>query len=313
MKMAQLLQRRGIQISTSTVRRRLLAFRTQSSTIGQNSMFAKSLVTSRVRRYLPRLIRCHKQLSTVRIHKSVLQMGFPCSYSTVARALKADPGLLFSHPRPRQYMTRAHKAQRLLWAQETINADIDWRNVFFADEKVWLVEGPSRRTRVWSIKQDGPPILPRRGDRKKALHVWGCFSAGHAPDLVMVDGPFNSAQYCHILATALPAQGSVLYHDRHPVHSSRETKGWIEARNLDARLLPPRGADLNPIENLWGILSRRVFDGMNSYSSVDALHAAVNAAWASVQRDTALRANLVDSMARRLTAVVDRNGGPADV
>jgi hypothetical protein len=83
-------------------------------------------------------------------------------------------------------------------------------------------------------------------------------------------------------------------------------------QGLRAALFPAKAADLNPIENVWSILSRRVFAGTKTYADAASLLTAINAAWASFQADKALRARLVESMTDRLEQVVKRKGGSAD-
>ncbi|KAG3078758.1 hypothetical protein PI124_g19736 [Phytophthora idaei] len=70
---------------------------------------------------------------------------------------------------------------------------------------------------------------------------------------------------------------------------------------------PARSPDLTPIENLWAILSRTVYNnGKKHYSSVAELRAAVLAAWDAV--DEATLAKLVDSMPKRLVGMLDKKG-----
>ena len=44
-------------------------------------------------------------------------------------------------------------------------------------------------------------------------------------------------------------------------------------------LLPPKSADLNTIENIWGILSRRVYAETITYYNTQSLFAAIKAGW----------------------------------
>jgi hypothetical protein len=81
---------------------------------------------------------------------------------------------------------------------------------------------------------------------------------------------------------------------------------------MQATLFPPRGADLNPMESLWGILSRRVYAETKTYDSTQSLLAAIKAAWVSLQADRALRAKLAYSMPSRLEQVIERKGLCAD-
>ncbi len=146
--------------------------------------------------------------------------------------------------------------------------------------------------------------------------MWGAFSQHQAPKLQPVSKHMDSAEYCDVIESGLlpiwPTRTHTLYHDRLTAHTSRATQQWLSAHRLRARLLPPKGADLNPIENLWGIMSGRVYKDTKTYDSVESLRTAVTGAWASVQQDEGLRSRLVGSMVDRLRQVVGRKGQCAD-
>jgi transposase len=80
--------------------------------------------------------------------------------------------------------------------------------------------------------------------------------------------------------------------------------------HLPVVLLPPKSADLNPIENLWALLSREVYGEMKTYDSAQALIAEIQAACGRVQENRLLRRNLVGNMPERLQAVLEAKGGP---
>ena len=44
--------------------------------------------------------------------------------------------------------------------------------------------------------------------------------------------------------------------------------------------------DLNPMENLWGIMSRRIYGNGHQYSTVEDLKKSVQTAWRSISTET---------------------------
>ncbi|CAK9801726.1 Transposable element Tc3 transposase [Anthophora plagiata] len=64
---------------------------------------------------------------------------------------------------------------------------------------------------------------------------------------------------------------------------------------------------LNPIENLWGILTRKVCGNCKQYSTINELWKAVNEAWSSIQED--ILQSLISSMPHRIFEIIRRNGG----
>lgn len=69
---------------------------------------------------------------------------------------------------------------------------------------------------------------------------------------------------------------------------------------------PSKSPDLNPIENLWAILSRRVYPNGKQYDSVALLKAALFEAWEAIP--VALLASLIESMPRRCVEVLVKKG-----
>ncbi|CAK9809351.1 Transposable element Tcb1 transposase [Anthophora plagiata] len=70
---------------------------------------------------------------------------------------------------------------------------------------------------------------------------------------------------------------------------------------------PPQSPDLNPIEHLWGLLKRSVANFEPGSRSSLQLWADVVLAWQNIQREQCR--NLVDSMPRRIKAVIKAKGG----
>lgn len=79
---------------------------------------------------------------------------------------------------------------------------------------------------------------------------------------------------------------------------------------LRCRILdwPARSLDLNPIENLWGMLVRKVYVNNRQFNDIDSLKEAIFHVWDTIALHP-LRV-LVYSMPRRYTAVLEKRGGP---
>jgi len=70
---------------------------------------------------------------------------------------------------------------------------------------------------------------------------------------------------------------------------------------------PDKSPDLNPVDNLWGILARKVYGHGKQYKNKQELIAAVIIAWSSIPIETLQ--TLIRSMKDRIFIVICRLGG----
>ena len=91
------------------------------------------------------------------------------------------------------------------------------------------------------------------------------------------------------------------------VHKARSIQNWFGENGVEYLDWPARSPDLNPIEHLWGELERRLRARPNRPTSVPDLTNALVAEWKQVP--TALFQRLVESLPRRVEAVIAAKGG----
>lgn len=103
------------------------------------------------------------------------------------------------------------------------------------------------------------------------------------------------------------------------VHNSRTTRQWlVEHPEIVALDWPVKGADMNPIENLWGHLVVALNKSRNEQglpfhardaNGADELYALVNSEWQKLMRNETYIESLIESMPRRLQEVINEEGG----
>jgi transposase len=84
-------------------------------------------------------------------------------------------------------------------------------------------------------------------------------------------------------------------------------KEFIAKKGILSLEWPGNSPDLNPIENLWAIMGSKIND--KKPSSKRELHSSLENVWYNEISDDYLK-NLIESMPRRIKAVLKNKGGP---
>ncbi|KAJ4450679.1 hypothetical protein ANN_02108 [Periplaneta americana] len=96
--------------------------------------------------------------------------------------------------------------------------------------------------------------------------------------------------------------------DNHPIHTANRIQRWFaRRRDVDSVNWPPNSPDMNPIQNLWAAV-KRILSCKPLLRTPEELWDRVLDAWEEMAKNSHLFHNLVDSMPRRMRAVVDAGG-----
>ncbi len=98
----------------------------------------------------------------------------------------------------------------------------------------------------------------------------------------------------------------IFQQDLAPAHTAKGTKSWFNDHGVTVLDWPANSPDLNPIENLWGIVKRKMRD--TRPNNADDLKAAVKATWDSIPPQQCHK--LITSMPRQIEAVIKAKGAP---
>jgi len=144
--------------------------------------------------------------------------------------------------------------------------------------------------------------------------VWGSFSANGRGSLYFVEPKttVNSAEYLKILQSKL-LQTLHIHHcrifqqDGAPAHTSRVVKQWMSSHGIQVLEWPGNSPDLNPIENLWMMMKRKV----RKYqpNNLQDLIFYIKRVWCQ-EITPQLCQKLVNSMPSRISAVLKHGGYP---
>ena len=87
---------------------------------------------------------------------------------------------------------------------------------------------------------------------------------------------------------------------------SKEAKQWFETNQIEVMEWPPQSPDLSPIENVWGILTQRVYANGRFFNSTDDLWETIQSEWNKLT--AADTYPLYASMHNRILNVIENQG-----
>lgn len=147
--------------------------------------------------------------------------------------------------------------------------------------------------------------------------VWAAFNWEGMLEPQFVSKKMNSAEYTQTLNMSLlpfirrfRRKRFKYQQDNATIHVSRETMGWFAANNIELLGWPSCSPDLNPMENIWGIIVRRLYANNHQYQSIQELKNAIIQVYHNL--DEEILQNLVNSMPNRIFQVINRNGNVTD-
>lgn len=147
--------------------------------------------------------------------------------------------------------------------------------------------------------------------------VWGAFSAHGTLSLAFPSTRMDSIEYQGVLTEKLLPYLKrfrrfpfTYQQDNAAIHVSRSTKDWFQAKKVQIMDWPACSPDCNPMENMWGILVRRVYADNTQYDTVADLKKAILKHWAEI--DQKVIQNLVNSMPNRIFMLISKKGNVID-
>lgn len=162
-----------------------------------------------------------------------------------------------------------------------------------------------------------PRYFSKRNFGGGTLMTWAAFSSYGKAQIVFPSTRMNSEEYQEMLdASLIPFLEEhdeiphIFQQDNAPIHNSASTRAWLTAQNITVIEWPACSPDINVIENVWGILARRVYANNRQFQNIKELRTAITKCWGEI--DMNLLKKLIDSVPNRLFQVINRNGGSTD-
>ncbi|KAL1274382.1 hypothetical protein QQF64_027196 [Cirrhinus molitorella] len=239
------------------------------------------------------------------------------SAQTVRNRLR-EAGLRACRPVVRQVLTRHHQQQRRLWAQTHLRwTRQEWQKVLFTDESRFCLTRGDGRIRVYRRRNEryteACTLERDRFGGGGSVMVWGGISHHHRTELVVIAGNLNALRYRedillpHVVPFMHTHPDMILQQDNATSHTARSVREFLHDSNVNVLPWPAKSPDLNPIEHVWDLLDRRVRARAIPPRNAQELAGALVEERGNISQQELT--NLVQSMRRRCTAVLQAAGG----
>ncbi len=214
-------------------------------------------------------------------------------------------------------LNQRQRQKHLTWAVEKKNWTVaQWSKVLFSDESKFCISFGNQGPRVWrkSGEAQNPCCLKSSVKFPQSVMIWAAMSSAGVGPLCFLKSTVNAAIYQEILEHFMLPSADKLYGDADfifqqdlaPAHTAKGTKSWFNDHGVTVLDWPANSPDLNPIENLWGIVKRKMRD--TRPNNADELKATVKETLASIPPQQCHK--LITSMPRRIEAVIKAKGAP---
>lgn len=275
-------------------------------------------LNQRAQRTVVKKVRQNPKISSSTLAGDVAEeCGITVTPRTIRNYLKKD-GFNSRSPRRKFFVSKVNKQKRIEFATANVDKPLEyWNNWIFTDESKFNICGNDGKCRVW--RKPNTELEPKNmiGTVKHGggnVMVWGCMSANGVGNLHFVDGIMDQYQYIDILKANLRESAEkmglgsdfIFQQDNDPKHNATNTKLWLLYNTPKYVKTPPQSPDLNPIEHLWEELERRI--RKRPIRNAAQLKIALEEEWNCIQ--PTVTKNLVESMPRRLRAVIKSKGYP---
>ncbi|GMF38439.1 unnamed protein product [Phytophthora fragariaefolia] len=248
--------------------------------------------------------------------KLKVELGLFVSVCTIQRTLAWVDWLVYTKMQNTLFLKAEDMLARKTWASNMLlrkDAGAVWDTIIFSDEKKWNLDVRDGFQYYWRDLWTPPRQTNMRQARGGFVMVWAAFTSQGKSPLVVLTGRQNLDDYVYtvseyLLPFALLNYGVdfIYQQDNGNTHRSKRTKEYFAEEDIRVLDWPSKSPDLNSIENLWAIMSRRFYPNDKQDNTVPQLKAALFEASDAIP--TAMLVSLIESMPHRCVEVLDKKG-----
>lgn len=310
------------QVHRSTIFRLIKRFRNTGSTADIPRPGRPSLLTARTQRQVVRSFRNDPFQSASAIgRQTVGTTNRIVSPSTIIRLLNRNR-LFCRRPYKGAKLTPQHRQRRVNFATAHRNWDGQWNGVLFSDESRFCVDKVNNGDRVWrrqGARYDPHNIKTHNLWGGASAMVWGGLCGNNLIGPVFFNlqpgrgGGVNAARYVTQVLQPVVApffaggHARVFQQDNARPHTAQHTQAFLQANNIPTMQWPAMSPDLNPMEQVWAYLKRRINALPRRPTTAHELRHAIQQQWNRIP--PAFLQRLIASMRNRCNLVLNNAGG----
>lgn len=278
----------------------------------------KPAFTQRESREIFRKVKVNPFISAPKLREQVKEeFGKEVTAQTI-RNYVHKAGLRGRSARKKPLISKRNRLRRLNFAREHVSRPMSfWNGILWSDETKINLFGADGGRKVWRSKGQAlnpKNIIPTVKHGGGSIMVWGCMAGKGVGRLDFIDTKMNADVYVDLLDRNLKQsvreiglpRNFTFMQDNDPKHVSAKAKDFFKKKKVKVLDWPAQSPDINPIEHLWDALKRKL--RQTPSSNVRDLREKVRECWTKFEPE--VTQNLVNSLPRRLEAVIAANGGP---
>lgn len=205
------------------------------------------------------------------------------------------------------------KSKRVAFAKKCLIENVNWQKVVFSDEKRFSLNGCDSFY-TW-VHSNQSPSRVRKVIKAPGLMVWAMVLPNGLISFQFLKGNQSADNYIQIIKNVvipisrLNLTSDYTYqHDNCPIHVARKTRNYCTSSNLKVLDWPASSPDLNIIENLWQIISLKVYEEGAPQNIKELKIKVIEAIHAINESQSEIVKNLYNSIRGRLCEVIFRRG-----